>query len=337
MLPRLRQAIDRFLFESCDPASCVLLRICYSLLMIIYAGVLLGDASTWFSTEGVLTPSSATSDLRVKPWSIFFVVEPSPWLVQGSVILLLLCSCSMLVGFFSRMQALLIFVLLTSLHHANPLVLDGEDTVFRLFAFFLALMPLDYSWSLSAHLRRTIQRRFGRTGGDLSVTENGSDLHKQTAWALRLVQLQMALIYLSAAWSKTAGHTWQSGSALYYVFQLGDLYGRGPVPAVLTETEWLIRGATWGVVLLEAALPFLLFFRPTRTLGLALGVLLHLSIEYAMHLFLFQWIMIVGLLSFARPIRLFQPRASTSKPANGTSQGSSQPATAPNASQAPAI
>ena len=70
---------------------------------------------------------------------------------------------------------------------------------------------------------------------------------------------------------------------------------------MLMETEWLIRLTTWGTMVVEACLPFLLFLSRTRRVGIVLGVVLHLSMEYSMHLFLFQWIMMLGLLAFTKP------------------------------------
>ena len=64
---------------------------------------------------------------------------------------------------------------------------------------------------------------------------------------------------------------------------------------------WFIRAATWSALAIEAALPILLWFRPTRRPAIVAGIGLHLAIEASMNLFLFEWIMILGLLSFVRP------------------------------------
>jgi hypothetical protein len=53
------------------------------------------------------------------------------------------------------------------------------------------------------------------------------------------------------------------------------------------------------VLLLEWLLPLALWLPRTRKAALLIGILFHLSIDYTMNLFLFHWLMIVGLLSFA--------------------------------------
>lgn len=286
MLNRVRAWYDRFLFDSCSLATCAMLRISYAFLLVIYTLVWMADGATWFSDQGVMSVETARALQAESQWSIFFWLSATPAVIQICLSLLLLNAVLLLVGVFSRFQAAMIFFWLINFQHRNPLTVDGEDTVFRFFAFLLMLLPLDACCSL--------------TGSWLRASKVSCGISPR-AWAVRLFQIEMSLIYLSAAWSKFASQSWRDGSALYYVFQLGDLYGRFPLPALVTESEWAIRLSTWAVVAVEAAIPLLLWYRPTRKLGLLLGFGLHLAIEYAMHLFLFQWIMMVGLLSFVDP------------------------------------
>jgi hypothetical protein len=192
----------------------------------------------------------------------------------------------MLLGLFSRFQVACIFFWLVSFHHRNPMIIDAQDTVMRMLAFFFIFLPLDQHWSLSKRLLK-------RVGwGSRSVA---------SAWALRLVQLQMSLIYLSATISKIQGETWQNGTALFYVYQLPAFFGKWPIPQFLLESEVVIRYGTWSVLLLEGLVPLALWLKPTRKPALILAIGLHLVLEYSMHTFLFQWIMIVGFLSFFNP------------------------------------
>ncbi len=81
---------------------------------------------------------------------------------------------------------------------------------------------------------------------------------------------------------------------------MSDVYGRPLAPDFLFDIPWLVAMITWVVLVIEAALPIALWFRPTRKIAIVLGVLLHLGIELSMNLFLFEWIMILGLLTFIR-------------------------------------
>jgi hypothetical protein len=43
----------------------------------------------------------------------------------------------------------------------------------------------------------------------------------------------------------------------------------------------------------------LLWLRPTRRAAIAVALVFHLAVESSMNLFLFHWLMILGILSFA--------------------------------------
>ncbi len=283
LISHLNRAYDRFLFGSCNPLTCVLVRVTYAALLIVYVGVWMLDGTKWFSDAGVLQAATAQVLSPTPAESIFQWIPSTPWVVNTCLGILMLQSVCLLLGIYSRFQAACIFVWLVSFQYRNPLILDGEDTVFRLFAFCLIFMSTDYAWSLS--------RRWWRP--PLSLVDAVSQ-----SWGLRLMQIHVVLIYASAAWNKLLGPTWQDGSAMFYVYQMEDLFGRGPLPISVLESEFMVRTVTWAVLVVESILPIALCVRRTRFVAVGVGIMLHLSMEYAMNLFLFQWIMIVGLLSF---------------------------------------
>ncbi|MEM8736351.1 MAG: HTTM domain-containing protein [Planctomycetota bacterium] len=289
---RLIESFDRFLFDSCDLRTCLILRVMYGLLVVVYSLPLIFDGPLWISDAGVMSQQTAQATGVEHAWSLFFWVPATPELVRIGAGLLLVHGVLLTLGFFSRIQLAAIFFWLVSIQHRNPLICDGEDTVFRVFAFLFLLLPLDEYASLAKRIRK----------GRWNVSPI-SAAPSPRAWALRLVQFQMAVIYAVTAWCKIQGTTWQNGTALFYVYQLEDLFGRLPIPDLFTTSEPVLRLTTWAVVAVESALPFALFYRRTRLVALIVGIGLHLSIEYAMHLFLFQWIMICGLLAFLPPKR----------------------------------
>ncbi|MEM7557607.1 MAG: HTTM domain-containing protein [Planctomycetota bacterium] len=301
---RINLWLDRFLFDSCHLQTAALLRIGFAALLLVYTSVWWLDAEVWFSDVGLMSVEAAQLSVANTNWSLFFWLPATPAVVHGCMAILLLNGLLLLFGYYSRIQAAMIFFWLVSFQNRNSIIGDGEDTVFRIFAFFLILIPADYCWSWASWRRRKRGEEDLSTG---KVTE--------AAWGVRLFQLQMAVIYFSAAWCKALGTSWQQGTALYYVYQMGDTFGRGPLPLFLTETEWVIRATTWAVLAVEASLPVLLFLPRTRLPAICLALVLHLSMEYAMHLFLFQWIMMLGILSFTKPadfsrlIRLFRKPA----------------------------
>ncbi len=264
------------------------MRIALASLLIVYTTIWMLDSDLWFTDAGVLTARTAQAQSNGEQLSIFFWLPSSPWLVRGFLVLLLLQCWLLLLGCWSRVQMACIFVWLVCFQHRNLLICDGEDTVFRLFSFMMIWMPLDHRWSL-------LRWRFGWPRS-LAGCEH--------AWALRLIQFEVTAIYASNAWSKFQGDLWRDGTALYYVSKMQDMFGRGWLPGGLFEVEWFVRLATWSVLVCEMVLPVALWIGPTRRWAISLGVALHLAIEYSMNLFLFEWIMLVGLMAFVSPADL---------------------------------
>ncbi|WP_068142082.1 HTTM domain-containing protein [Roseimaritima ulvae] len=290
------QRVDRFLFASCSPATCVLLRVAYAALLLIYVSVWSLDAVRWFSDVGVLHVDTARTLSQGPSWALFFWLPATPTMVKVCLAILGIQSLCLLLGIGSRFQAACIFLWLVSFQSRNSLIADREDDVFRVFAFCLMFMPLDHAWSLGKRWWPQLYRRLTREANAGPTAAAVRD--QAAAWGLRLLQIHLTLMYLSAAASKWLGVAWRDGSALFYVYQMDNLFGRGPLPEMITQSDHLIRLATWSVLVVETALPFALWYRRTRVAAVVLGIGLHLSIEYTMHLFLFQWIMVISLLSF---------------------------------------
>ena len=281
MLRSMNRWYDRFLFEGCDPKLVSAFRIGYALLLFVYVATWSHGYSMWFTEQGVLGIKAASQFGTASSSSLLFHFTSSSFAALG-LGLLTVHAVLLLLGVWSRLQAGCIFIWLVSFQHRNPLICDGEDTVFRLFALFMTLMPLDAYWSLTRKrgLTPLAQAPFSQ------------------AWGMRLVQIQMTMIYLSAGISKLAGSSWWDGSAMFRVSRMENYGGRDWLPMFWTETPWMLQWATWLGLAIELSLPVLLWLKPTRRLAIVLGILFHLAIESILNLFLFEWIMILGLLTF---------------------------------------
>jgi len=108
-------------------------------------------------------------------------------------------------------------------------------------------------------------------------------------------------VYLSAFAWKTVGTDWINGTALFYTTRLVQLQ-RFPAPAL--ENGLLLRFMTWFVLFTELAVGAMVWFRKFRYRVLLLGVGFHLSIEYAMNIPLFQWVILAGYVTFIDPADL---------------------------------
>jgi len=285
---RAQRAWHSFFHAPCDARVCALVRIAFATLVLVNCGTLYPDLGHWFTAEGVLPQAASREVIGPHAWSILWLlpdtraaVEVCFWIAVGNAVLLL-------VGVLPRLNALCLFLWLVSFQTRNALITNGEDDVFKMIAFCLIWMPSGERWSLGALLQRWWNNDPARVPSHLVIP----------GWGLRLLQLEMVMIFLSAGLSKLGGDAWLDGTALYYVARLDDFFGRFPVPDWPWDTPWVVAVLTWWVVVVELAVPLFIWFRETRRVCLVLVLLFHLGNEWTMHLFLFHWIMLCGWLAF---------------------------------------
>ena len=299
---------ERFFFQPADVSMCGLIRIGYSLLLLVNILVWAPDLERWFGEHGALP--FAVSRAVVDPDTITLFA----WLPKSNLVLwtcysaLLAQIVALLAGWFARFQALCIFLWLTSFQHRNMLIWDAEDWVFRLLAFYLIFLPIGECYSLCRRCRQHL------TPVAIPV------------WPLRLVQIQMSLIYISNVWEKLNGSDWLDGTAIYYVSRLEDSFGRFPVPSFLFQSMTAIHCMTWSVLVIECFIPIGLWFKETRRAALFLAVGFHLTTDYTMNLFLFHPIMLVSLLAFVDPT---MPRRVLGRWRSSTAGSSASPDSSP--------
>jgi hypothetical protein len=155
----------------------------------------------------------------------------------------------------------------------------------RITAALVMLLPCGISWSVDARTRRAATSRA---------------LPAPALWPLRLLELQVSVVMLSAALWKVLGEDWPSGAALHYVSRLQGFWGNWPVSTALTDSPELLAAATYLTLGLELVLPVAIWVPALRRAALVLAIGFHLALAYAMNLFLFPWIMILAWCSFLR-------------------------------------
>jgi hypothetical protein len=174
-------------------------------------------------------------------WSVFYGVQDHTYLFAGMIVWII-AIVGLLTGCFTRVSAVVTFVLSTSFANLNYNVDNAGDTVRGIILFYLAISmvisPSGAVWSVDAWRAR----RTGPTFID--------------PWALRLLFLQMILIYWANGMHKIVGHDWQHGDSLYYV--LGDATLTRWSAAQFQLPYWLTRLLTWTVLTWEVSLPALL-------------------------------------------------------------------------------
>jgi hypothetical protein len=223
-------------------------------------------------------------------WSLLHGVE-DPQIIKAAMAAWIAATVLLLLGLGTRPAAVVVWLLSTSFASVNTYIDNGGDQVRYIVTLYLMLTPCGAVWSLDAWLRR----RRGRLTGPVAVYP----------WALRLLFVQMTVMYWCNGLYKASGHDWWSGESLYYV--LNDLtlnrwsYGQFPIPYRLTQA------LTWTVLIWEVGFPFWMLLpwskisdrldrlglhsrlllsavRNVPAIALAFGVLFHLGIWLSMEL-----------------------------------------------------
>ena len=174
----------------------------------------------------------------------------------------------MIVGYKARITTFIAGLLTMSFYYFFGLVLDHEPYTHHhtywlgMATLLCALTPCDKSYSLDRWLA---VRKAQRTGNPLPL-EAGN------LWGLRLIVIQLTMMYFWSAFDK-----------LHLGFLEGDrleaLFMRYYIGSSLSHWEawsWAFAVAAWIVVVLEFALAIFLPFPQTRKYFVLLGLALHL-------------------------------------------------------------
>ena len=253
-----------------------LVRMAFGVMMMCWSASLLPDLRDYFGPQG-LRPQIVHGPYRLT----IFALSSTDRTVLVCWVVLFVASIAMTVGWRSRLASVLVCVLVMSFQTRNPSVFNAGDAVIRAEALFLAISPSGTALSLD-------QRR--RTGRFWTAQE-------RAPWALRLIQIQLTIIYLGTVRTKINGETWPNGTAVSYALRLEDMVIL-PAPNWVTHNGLLMNVATWLVLALEFCIGVFVWNRRLRPWVLTAGVIMHTGIAISVAVGFFSPAMFVLYLAF---------------------------------------
>lgn len=267
----LGNSLERFWAHTYDGKSAGLFRITFGAVVLYTASLNWVNADRYYGADGLLG-EAATHASHWSGWSLLSLAPESGVFLHGLCASLVLASVALLIGFFPRIAAVIVYAIVTSLQHRNPYILNSGDRLLGMLAGLSALLPLANRFSVHALLRakkgfpnRTPVASFGQ----------------------RLVQLQIAYVYWFAFFSKIRQPRWLEGMALRDVLA-------SPVVAewpTYVDAPW-VWALTYLTLLFEIAFPLLVWFRRFRMPILLSGLAFHTGIELTMTIPLFSAVMV---------------------------------------------
>jgi hypothetical protein len=239
-------------------------------------------------------------------WSVWFHVTDSDTMMAVHIgILVILALFTLGVG--TRVTSVLAWLGIISYTQRAPTTLFGQDTMMNILLVYLMIAPSGAALSVD----RLISR-FWETWRSLRAHRPASAVLKPAPsvsanLAIRLLQVHVCIIYLSAGLSKLKGNAWWQGTALWgtlanyefspmhWPFFLGFL-------RFLADNRFIWEMAmTSGVIFtlfMEIGFPFLVWIRRTRWVMLAMAVMMHTGIAVFMGLNTFSLFMLTLVMSF---------------------------------------
>jgi hypothetical protein len=288
----------RFLFSPISARPLGAFRIVYGLLLLIYLGLMSVEFDYWYTSAGLLRgnePVEAAAPLRFSP--LQYVNDPRIAHVFFAVTVMVAVAFTL--GWHTRVMSVLLYLCMMSIYHRNVGSNGGPDAVPAILTFYMMFCPSGAAYSLDA-LRAA--RKRGTAAEPLIIP-----------WGVRLLQMQICLIYFQSCVIKCQGSNWLNGTVVHYVLFLREF--RELDVEWLAQFPLLINAMTHGAVLIEFSLAFWLWFRPTRRWAILGGVLLHMGIRPILNVPGFGETMIATYITFLAPdeldavLRLLGPRA----------------------------
>lgn len=278
---------NRFWFGPTSARPLGVYRIVFGIFVLAHLASISVELDYWYSSAGLLQGDEA----RLAAGPLRF--SPLQWLqdplsVRCVIFGLATVAVAFVMGWRTKVMSVLLYLGLLSLYHRNISTNCGPDMLMMITSFYLMLSPCGAAHSLDA--RREARRR-GTIAEPLIIP-----------WAQRLLQIQLCLIYFLAAAFKCNGATWLGGTAIHYILfnhEVGQC-----------NLEWLagypvvISLMTLTALLVEFALAFLLWFRPSRKWIALAGVMLHAGIVPLVNVPLFGEQMTALYLIFLAPAEL---------------------------------
>ena len=275
----------RLWFQPQSPVPICMFRILLSTIIFLSSLTWAPDLFTWFGYDGIVSVETMRQYEEFNRLSLLDWLPADNRFVLALYIVLLLAALSLMVGFKSRLSALILFICLASFHHRNLLIFHSGDTLMRVCLLLILFGPIEKMYSLDSIL------------GKKSTKQEQPAL--ASPWVQNLLRFQIAIVYAHSFFAKMEGSTWRDGTAIYYALHMEDFY-RFPVP-YLFDNIITVKLATWSTLAIELALWTIVWIRSLRYYVLAAGVILHLGIDWSMNLPFFEDLMIASYVLFLKP------------------------------------
>lgn len=275
---------NRFWFEPTSTSTLAVVRIAFGLVTLLWALTMIPDLRVFFSSSGVL-PKQPPGDFV---WGLLAHSSTMP-LVVAVFLMLVVGSIGVVLGYWTRLSLLFVFVGLMSFQRRNPWLLTSGDWLLRILSFYMLLAPAGAALSLDRFFRH--RKAFW-------------DSPLRSPWVIRLIQIQLSAVYFFSVWAKVQGTTWNDGTAVSYALRIGDLSRFHLLPHALAASAVVSNLLTYGALATELSMALFVWNRKARPYVLTAGVFMHLLIDSSLLVGFFSYEIFIAYLAWIPADRL---------------------------------
>lgn len=267
-------------------ATLCVFRILFGSLIAANACTLLPIATELFGPDGLLGPREWQRAYPRPRLSLFHILPATDATARGMVIALMVLATALALGLWTAVTTPLTWLCLVSLHHRNPMVFNAGDSVQRLLLLLLCFAPSGAALSVDSWLY----------GGSAPALARDRQFDP---WPVRLMQIQVCMLYLRSVFWKLQGKNWRNGAAVGYVLQVMP-FRRLAAPR-LALVPLVTKLLTYGTLVAEVYIPLGVWIRELRYSAILAGWILHLCFELYLNVHLFGITMCVALVVYVPP------------------------------------
>jgi len=270
---------------SVDLRSLAVVRIGLALILLADLVGRFGQLTAHYSDAGVLPRSILFESEGLRAYLSLHCLSGSALWQAALFVLAGYFAVTMLLGVRTRLATFASWLLLLSLHHRNPVVLQSGDTLLRLMLFWGMMLPLGARWSLDS------------VAGPLTLYHRKDNRLLSVAGVA--IMLQVCLVYWFTAAFKDHPMWWHRDAA-YFALNVDQIVT--PFGVWIRQIEWLLPILTWTAFGLAVAAPLLVFCPvwtgTVRMLVIVAMIGTHLALAMSLRLGLLPYVAAVSWLVF---------------------------------------
>ncbi len=279
----MKNIIDQYFNKNFQPSFLVFFRISIGAVLMVHFLSFWEDFDLLYGIDSIIPVEIHNAFYNYKVFSyhnieIFlssYFKNPS-YIFKYSYIALL---SFIIIGFFSRICALILLFMQVSFVKTASLFFYGADFFSSMSLFYIIIFP-------SSHYFSVQQKFFPKTLIGFPV--------RSLSISKRIIQVHLCIAYFFSGFDKILGFNWWNGESVWKSLNLPNFTHFIHIPAFINQNFNIVYiTAGWMIIAVEILYPVFININKTRKIWLTITILMHIGIIISFNLFFFSAIMIV--------------------------------------------